>query len=138
MKNLRQQVADLEAKWKRAVADYRNLERRVNDQQQAVVKFANAMLIERLLTIIDDLERANEHLKDEGLRLIIERFKDILKSEGVEPIEVQGKEFNPQVMECAEMVEGAKNQVVKVVLTGYTLNGKALRPAKVLVGKGSK
>lgn len=138
MKNLHQQVTDLEAKWKRAVADYRNLERRVNDQQQAVVKFANAMLIERLLTIIDDLERANEHLKDEGLRLIIGRFKDILKSEGVEPIEVQGKEFNPQVMECAEMVEGAKNQVVKVVLTGYTLNGKVLRPAKVLVGKGSK
>lgn len=138
MKNLHQQVTDLEAKWKRAVADYRNLERRINDQQQAVVRFANAMLIERLLTIIDDLGRANEHLKDEGLGLVIERFGDILKSEGVEPIEAQEKEFNPQVMECVEMVEGTKNRVVKVVLVGYTLNGKVLRPAKVLVGKGSK
>ncbi len=134
MKNLHQQVTDLEAKWKRAVADYRNLERRVNDQQQAVVKFANAMLIEKLLAIMDDLERANEQLKDKGLGLVIERFKDVLKSEGVEPVETLEREFDPQLMECVEMVEGAKNRVVKVVLVGYTLNGKVLRPAKVVVG----
>ena len=131
-------VTELEAKWKRAVADYRNLERRVNDQQQALVKFANAMLIEKLLAIGDDLERANDHLKDTGLKLIIERFKNILKSEGVDMIETQDKEFDPQVMECVDMIAGAKNQVVKVTLPGYTLNGKVLRPAKVLVGKGGR
>lgn len=134
MKNLHQQVTDLEAKWKRAVADYRNLERRVNDQQRVVVKWANAMLIEKLLVIMDDLERANKQLRDKGLGLVIERFGDVLKSEGVELIEALEREFDPQLMECVEMVKGAKNQVVKVVLAGYTLNGKVLRPAKVAVG----
>jgi molecular chaperone GrpE len=134
MKNLTKQVADLEAKWKRAVADYRNLERRVNDQQRAVVKFANALLIEKLLAVGDDLERANEHLQDGGLKLIIDRFKDILKSEGVDMIETQDKEFDPHLMECTETVAGAKNRVVKVIRAGYTLNGKVLRPAQVAVG----
>ena len=138
MKNSIKQVTELEAKWKRAVADYRNLERRGNDQKQTLVKFANAMLIEKLLAIGDDLERANDHLKDTGLKLIIERFKNILKSEGVDMIETQDKEFDPQVMECVDMIAGAKNQVVKVTLPGYTLNGKVLRPAKVLVGKGGR
>lgn len=134
MKNLHQQVTDLEAKWKRAVADYRNLERRVNDQQRVVVKWANAMLIEKLLVIMDDLGRANKQLQDKGLELVIERFRDVLKSEGVEPIEALGRDFDPELMECLETVAGVKNQVVKVVLTGYTLNGKVLRPAKVAVG----
>lgn len=134
MKNLHQQVTDLEAKWKRAVADYRNLERRVNDQQRVVVKWANAILIEKLLAIMDDLGRANKQLQDKGLELVIERFRDVLKSEGVEPIEALGREFDPELMECLETVAGVKNQVVKVALTGYTLNGKVLRPAKVAVG----
>ena len=138
MKNSIKQVTELEAKWKRAVADYRNLERRGNDQQQALGKIAHAVLIEKLLAIGDDLERANDHLKDTGLKLIIERFKNILKSEGVDMIETQDKEFDPQVMECVDMIAGAKNQVVKVTLPGYTLNGKVLRPAKVLVGKGGR
>ena len=134
MKNLNKQMDELEAKWKRAVADYRNLERRGNNQQQGLGRVANAMLIEKLLTIMDDLERANEQLKDKGLGLVIGRFGDVLKSEGVEPIEALEHEFDPQLMECVEMIEGAKNQVVKVVLAGYTLSGKVLRPAKVIVG----
>ena len=136
MKNLQKQISELEAKWKRAVADYQNLERRVETQQQALVKFANAMLIEKLLGVVDDLERAKTHVKDEGLKLIIDRFKDILKSEGVAEIEAQNREFDPHLMECIDMIEGSKNQVVKVTLKGYTLNGKVLRPVKVLVGKG--
>ena len=85
---------------------------------------------------MDDLERAKTHVKDEGLKLIIDRFKDILKSEGVAEIEAQNREFDPHLMECIDMIEGSKNQVVKVTLKGYTLNGKVLRPVKVLVGKG--
>lgn len=135
-KKLQQQIEELGGKWKRAVADYQNLERRVNDQQQAFVKFANAMLIEKLLGVIDDLERAVKHLRDEGLGLVMERFLEILKSEGVERIEAVGKNFDANLMECAEMVEGEKDKVAKVALAGYTLNGKVLRPAKVMVGKG--
>jgi len=134
----KQKIAELEEKWKRAIADYKNLERRVNEQQQAFVKFANAVLIEKLLDAVDDLDRASGHLKDAGLNLVVRRFKDILKSEGVEEIETKMREFDPNLMECIEIVSGEKNKVVKVDATGYTLNGKILRPAKVLVGKGDK
>src|SRR3989344_1493931 len=134
----KQKIAELEEKWKRAIADYKNLERRGKEQQQAFVKFANAVLIEKLLDAVDDLDRASGHLKDAGLNLVVRRFKDILKSEGVEEIETKMREFDPNLMECIEKVSGEKNKVVKVDATGYTLNGKILRPAKVLVGKGDK
>lgn len=137
-KTLKQQLMDREQLWKRAVADYRNLERRINEQQQVFVKFASAALVEKLLGIGDDLERANQHLHDQGLGLIIDRFRQVLKDEGVDQIEAMGKEFDPLVMECQDTVEGEKNQVVKVIVPGYTLNGKVLRPAKVAVGGGSK
>ena len=137
-KTLKQQLTDREQQWKRAVADYRNLERRINEQQQIFVKFANAALVEKLLGIGDDLERANQHVHDQGLSLIIDRFRQVLKDEGVDKIEATGKEFDPLVMECQDMVEGEKNRVVKVIVPGYTLNGKVLRPAKVVVGGGNK
>ena len=110
---VKKQVEELEAALKRAVSDYQNLERIVNDQQQAFVKFANAVLIEKLLSIMDDLDRANEHIKDGGLKLVIERFKEVLKSEGVETISTAGQEFDPGLMECVEMVAGDKNRVFK-------------------------
>lgn len=135
-KTLKQQLMDRDQQWKRAVADYRNLERRISEQQRVFVKFASAALVEKLLGIGDDLERANQHLHDQGLSLIIDRFKQVLKDEGVDQIEVTGKEFDPSVMECQDTVEGEKNQIVKVIVPGYTLNGKVLRPAKVAVGGG--
>lgn len=135
-KTLKQQLTDRDQQWKRAVADYRNLERRISEQQRVFVKFASAALVEKLLGIGDDLERANQHLHDQGLSLIIDRFKQVLKDEGVDQIEATGKEFDPSVMECQDTVEGEKNQVVKVIVPGYTLNGKVLRPAKVAVGGG--
>lgn len=138
LKSLQQQVRDLEHKWKRAVADYQNLERRIKDQQQTFIKFANAMLIEKLLGVVDDLEKAGEHVKNPGLSLTIERFKKILEEEGVVKIEALGKEFDHNLMEATEIVAGEKNKVFKVSRTGYTLNGELLRPAKVLVGKGDK
>ena len=136
LKLLQQQVDELTLKWQRAVADYHNLERRVNEQQMEFVRFANAGLISQLLSIIDDLERANGHMKDEGLKLVISRFREVLKNEGVEEIEAEGKDFDPILMEGTDQVAGKKNVVVKVVNKGYKLNGRVLRPAKVAVGKG--
>ena len=133
---LQHQLHQLEAKWKRAVADYQNLERRVNQGQQEFVKFATASLIDKLLPLLDDLQRAYHHHQDHGLKLILDQFQAILKSEGVAEVTVQGQKFNPATMDCADMVTGPKDTVVKVLTKGYTLNGKVLRPAKVEVGKG--
>ena len=131
-----QKVRELEENWKRALADYRNLEKRIESQQQAFVRLANAALIDKLLSILDDLERAASHLKDYGLNLVIGKLNGVLDSEGVKAIKSEGEAFNPETMDCTEMVNGPKNAVTETVLKGYTLNDHVIRPAKVKVGNG--
>jgi molecular chaperone GrpE len=128
-------VEELDNKWKRAMADYQNLEKRISAQQSFYVKIANVGLIEKLLPVIDDLERANKHLNDPGINMITKQFLQVLKSEGLERIEVVGKPFDPTTMECVEMTKGNKNQVVAELEAGYMLGETVLRPAKVAVGK---
>ncbi|MCH7951705.1 nucleotide exchange factor GrpE [Patescibacteria group bacterium] len=136
IEKLQGKVGELEGNWKRALADYRNLEKRVREQQKSFVRLANLSLIDKLLGVLDDLERATVHIKDRGLKLVLDQFKAVLETEGVREIEVEGKEFDPEAMDCIEMVEGPKNKVVKTLLKGYTVNDHVIRPAKVQVGKG--
>ncbi len=138
LKNLQQQIDQLTDKWKRALADYQNLEKRVQAEKQDFVKFSNAALIDKLLAVLDDLERAQQYLKDEGLKMAISQFNAVLQTEGVEEIKALGKEFEPMLMDCLEVVEGEENKVVEIVQKGYLLNDKVLRPAKVKVGQGKK
>ncbi|PJC28010.1 nucleotide exchange factor GrpE [Candidatus Shapirobacteria bacterium CG_4_9_14_0_2_um_filter_39_11] len=131
-------ITDLENKWKRALADYANLEKRIEKEKEDFVKFANAQLLDKILNVLDDLESAEKHLKDKGLTLAGNRFREIFKEEGVEEIEVLGRNFDPELMDAVETVDGPKNKVVEVVLKGYKLYGKVLRPAKVKVGGNKK
>lgn len=133
-----EKIADLENKWKRALADYANLEKRIEKEKEDFVKFTNAQLLAKILNALDDLELAEKHLKDKGLTLAGNRFREIFKEEGVEEIEVLGRNFDPELMDAVETVRGSKNKVVGVVFKGYKLYGKVLRPAKVKVGGGKK
>ncbi len=128
------QLNDLENKWKRALADYANLEKRIDNEKQSFVKYSNLKLLEKLLPILDDLEAAENHLKDQGLKIILNKLKEILKSEGVEEIKTHGEEFQPEAMEVIEMVAGPKNKVMEVSNKGYLLDDRILRVAKVKVG----
>ena len=129
-------ISDLENKWKRALADYANLEKRVENEKQAFVKYSNQKLLEKLLPILDDLERAEKHLKDQGLMMAVNKLREILKNEGVSEIKTEGEEFNPHLMDAVETVAGPKNKVMEVVSKGYLLEDKVLRVAKVKVGGG--
>jgi molecular chaperone GrpE len=137
-KDLRQQLGQLEAKWKRALADYQNLEKRINANQSQFVKLATAALIDRFLSVLDNLQAAAAHLKDPGLDLVVTQFQDIILSEGIEEIKAQGQPFDPHTMDCADIVPGKKNLVVKIIQKGYRLNDNVLRPAKVEVGSGKQ
>ena len=136
--NKKDQLLDLESKWKRAVADYRNLERRIEQGKAEMVKFANASLLDKLLAVLDDLERAEAHLKDKGLTMAVNQFRQVLKTEEVEEIKALNEAFEPESMDCAEICQGPENVVVEVCQKGYRLAGKVLRPAKVRVGKGGQ
>lgn len=138
IKVLEEKIADLENKWKRALADYDNLRKRTEKERQDFIKFSNARLLDKLLPVLDSLERCQGHQEKEGLRLLLEQFKKVLESEGLREIEALGKKFDPLTMDAVEMSDGEKNKVIGVIMKGYELNRKTLRPVKVKVGTGKK
>ncbi len=132
---------DWEGKYKRARADYVNLERRIKGQQEKFVRFANSVLILKLLPILDDLEKAVVVEEDDGLKLLLKNLQEVLQSEGVEEIKVKkDDEFDPNIMEGLQHgnTEGTETQkvmkVVEVIRKGYKVKEKVLRPAQVQVG----
>lgn len=123
-------------KYIRALADYQNLEKRTREEHHQVRMFAGLVVIEKLLPVVDLLEKAEEHLKDQGLELALKELYSFYYSIGVEKIEVVGKLFDPHIMECSEVVEHIKdNEVIEEVRAGYTMHGKVIRVARVKVGK---
>jgi len=137
-KNFKKQLVLLEEQLKRAVADYHNLESRVEKEIGHFKKSSLLRLVDKLLGVLDDLQRAQINIKNKGLSMAVGQFEEVLLSEGVEEIKTEGEKFDPQSMDCAEMGEGKKNIVVKTLLKGYSLGGAVVRPAKVRVGQGGK
>lgn len=126
---------ELEDKYKRALADYQNLEKRIREERVNWIKIANKELLLRLLPVLDTLLLAQKHSKDQSLHVSVAQFLDAVRSEGVERIETEGKEFDPATMECIATEEGAEGAVLAELRPGYFLNGVVLRPAQVKVGK---
>lgn len=137
--DLKKQIEDLTYRWKRALADYQNLEKRYEKEKEDFVQFANANLILKLVKVLENLQKAAEHLKDPGLNLVIGELKRVLGEEGVEEIKLTGEKFDPNLMEAVEVVLGKEeNKVAEVVSKGYLLKGKVLLPAKVKVFQTKK
>jgi len=128
-----------EEKYKRARADYINLERRTKEQQAEFLKFANSVLILKLLPVLDDLEKAVQKSKDSGLNLVLKNLQEVLKSEGVEEMRIEvGDEFDPRTMEGVATAEGTEEsaeaqKVNEVLRKGYRMKEKVLRPVQVRV-----
>jgi molecular chaperone GrpE len=138
VKDLSVRIDELSHQLKKAIADYHNLESRIEKEVAFRRRDTLAKLVDKLVGVLDDLERAERHLGDRGLSMAVEQFRRVLESEGVKPIESDGQQFDPQLMDCVEVVKGPKNVVVETVLKGYTLDSEVIRPAKVKVGKGNK
>jgi len=133
---LKEKVLDLENKWKRVLADYLNLEKRIKKEKESWAKLANADLLDKILPVLDELEICHNNLKDKGLAIVMAKFQSVLETEGVKEIKAEGKKFDPETMDAVEVVSGPRNKVIEVVLKGYRLGDRILRPAKVKVGKG--
>src|SRR3990172_664099 len=108
-------------------------------------RFASAALIMNTLPIMDDLERAlmsvDAHLAGltwlDGIRLIYRKLQLILENAGVSAIEVEGQQFDPRYHEAVMHADGEEGKVLAEVQRGYKLHDRVLRPAMVVVGKGS-
>jgi molecular chaperone GrpE len=134
IESLQQKVTDAENQYLRAVADYRNLEKRVAEERLEYIKFANKEMLDRLLPSFDTLFLAEKYIQDDGLKLTIKTLYDAFDQIGVKRVDTVGKEFNPDIMECIETVDGQENTVIEEVRPGFTLFEKTLRPAMVKVG----
>jgi len=127
---------EYKSKYLRAIADYQNYERRVQDQRVEWTKNANKNVILKLLTFLDNLERAELFVKDQNLAQIKESFMKMLQSEGLAEIAVINKPYDPHTAEVVDIKEGdADNIVVAVLRKGYIYNGQLLRVAQVTVSK---
>lgn len=133
----------------RAQADLVNLRRRVEEERGEVYHSTAARLIVKLLPIVDDLQRALDHVPVseeeafwlEGIRLIERSLQALLESEGVTPIEANGKAFDPWEHEALYSMESPGNKagtVVSVIRPGYKLRGRVLRAAQVAVAHGQE
>jgi len=130
-----EKISSLEERLARSLADYSNLERRIESQRQLFVTLATTSIISKMVDVLDNFNLAQNHLNDPGLKMAIDKFNSVLKAEGLEEINPINLEFDPQSMECIEVVDGPENFVVEVKKLGYQLNGHVIRPAQVSVGK---
>jgi len=130
----------------RLMAEFDTFRRRTAEEKLALVSSASADTIKGLLPILDDCEIALANLEKstdseaakEGTQLIFNKLTNYLKGKGLERIEAKGNDFDTELHEAVTTFpapsEELKGKVIDVVQTGYTLGGKVLRYAKVVVG----
>jgi molecular chaperone GrpE len=133
------------ANWQRAEADFQNYKRRTEQEREELRRFGNVSLIINLLPIVDDFERAFGSLDArlaglswfDGIYLIYRKLQQLLENAGVKPIEAEGQPFDPRFHEAVAHVEGEDGKVLSEVQRGYRIHDRVLRPAMVVVGKGT-
>ncbi len=135
---LQQQVESLTDRLNRSLADYSNLEKRIESQRQFFVTLATTSIVTKMIEVLDDLYLTYQHLQDPGLKIAIDKFVSILQTEGVEEIITKDKEFDPSTMDCLQVEKGKDNYVISVKKPGYKLNGHVIRPSQVVVGKSDQ
>ena len=132
----------------RSQADFLNYKRRTEQDRERLVRDANADLLTQLLPVLDDLQRAVESVPSDlagnswaaGVGLIGQKLSQILDRQGLEKIGAEGDQFDPRVHEAVAYQEHPnydEGQVAQVYRAGYRLHDRVLRPAQVVVARGS-
>ena len=140
-------IATLEDKYLRQAAEFDNYRKRTIKEKAEIIKNGGERAIESILPVLDDFERALANMaKDEnaaeimtGIELIYNKFVGIMKLNGLQKIETEGATFDTDFHEAIAIIpapsEELKGKVLDCVQTGYTLNDKVIRHAKVAVGE---
>jgi molecular chaperone GrpE len=135
--------------WQRSAADFANFKRRTDDERATVGQFSNAILIGKLLSVLDDFDRALDSVPPaaredpwvEGMILVERKLRSVLEAEGVTAIESVGHPFDPNVHEAVvhEPTEDhPDNQVIGELQRGYRLHDRVIRPSLVRVANNPK
>ena len=143
---MEEEVAAIKDQMVREQAETQNIRKRMQSEVEKARKFALDKFAEDLLQVMDNLERAIDNAGDdeavkpivEGVELTRKSFVDILAKYNVEQLDPHGEPFDPQLHEAMTMVPNPDmepNSVMDVFQKGYVLNGRLIRPARVVVSK---
>lgn len=142
-----EEIAQLKDKYLRSVAEFDNYRKRTLKEKAELILNGSEKAVQAILPIIDDMERAiataektdDVNVLREGMQLIYQKTNKIMESLGVKKIETDNADFDTNFHEAVAMVPGMgddkKGKVLDCVQTGYTLNDKVIRHAKVAVGQ---
>ena len=131
----------------RLMAEFDNYRKRTLREKSELIKNGGESALTHLLPVVDDFERALQNIRSaedikavtEGVELIYSKFMSYLSHQNVKPIETVGEPFDAETSEAVAMIPAPepdmKGKVLDYVQTGYTLNDKVIRHAKVVVGE---
>lgn len=141
------QIAQLQDKYLRQVAEFDNYRKRTRKEKAELILNGSEKAITALLPILDDMERALKNMDattdvetlKEGVELIFQKLNKVLASQGLKKIETEDTDFDTDFHEAIALIpapkEEDKGKIIDCVQTGYTLNDKVIRHAKVAVGQ---
>jgi molecular chaperone GrpE len=152
---LERELADARARseenlynWQRSAADFANFKRRTEEERALAGQFSTAVLIGKLLAVLDDFDRALESVPPdaedpwiEGVKLVERKLRNVLESEGVTPIEAVGQPFDPNLHEAVaheDTADHPDNTVIGEAQRGYRLHDRVIRPSLVRVANNPK
>jgi molecular chaperone GrpE len=146
LEELNKEKTEIFEKLQRVAADYENFQKRVPKQIDDIITYKKEKIIKTLLPTLDNLEHtlqnahSAENLKTlvEGIRIIYDQLLDALKAHGVEQINALGQKFDPAMHEAMIQKTEADQEdeaVLEEFQKGYKLNGRVIRPSKVIINK---
>ena len=142
-----EEIADLKDKYLRQIAEFDNYRKRTLKERTELILNGGEKVITSLLPVLDDMERALEsgrktddpQILREGMELIYNKLEKVLEQNGVSKIDTTNADFDTDIHEAVAMVPGMgddkKGKVIDCLATGYKLNDKVIRHAKVAVGQ---
>jgi molecular chaperone GrpE len=139
------ELDEMRDKYLRLAAEFDNYKRRTSKERIELIQTAGKDIIQSLLDVLDDSERATQNLEKtedieqikQGVMLVFNKLKNTLTARGLKPMDSKGTDFDPELHEAVTEIPmpGQEGKVVDVVMPGYYLNDKLIRHAKVIVGK---
>jgi molecular chaperone GrpE len=147
LEQARKSAAESQERYLRVAADLENFRKRMVREKDELRQFGTSAVMQDLLPILDNLalglaaaqQQSDVKVITEGVALVLDQFKSTLARHGLKEINPDGEVFDPNHHECIahqphESV--AEEKVIQVVRPGYSLNGRLLRPASVIVSSG--
>jgi molecular chaperone GrpE len=130
----------------RSQADFENYKKRAAREKEEAIRYANTSLLERLVAIVDNFELGLEAAKGEGeqspiysgMTLVLKQLNDFLAENGLQPIEAEGKKFDPNLHEAIahQPSDFPEETVIRQTRRGYRFKDRLLRPSQVVVSSG--